>query len=269
MAQAIIGFLGGGQMATAMINGFVKAEICDYARMIVSDPYTPSLDAFRALGVTATSSNVEVASNSEIIIIALKPDVVCHVLDEVVAHIRPSHLVISIAAGVTLSTLQQHLPPSTRVVRVMPNTPCLVGQTAAGFALGSHATGADKETVERIFGAVGISYCVPEKQLDAVTGLSGSGPAYVFMMIEALADGGVRAGLPRPVALGLAAQTVYGSAKMVLDSRKHPGELKDAVASPGGTTIAGIHALEQAGFRAAVMNAVYAASKRSEELGKK
>eukprot|EP00743_Colponemidia_sp_Colp-15_P003086 GILK01003336.1.p1 GENE.GILK01003336.1~~GILK01003336.1.p1 ORF type:complete len:268 (-),score=18.95 GILK01003336.1:77-880(-) len=264
-----IGFLGGGQMATAMINGFAKAGICEYARMTVSDPYTPALDAFRALGVSATSSNVEVVLNSEIVIIALKPDVVCHVLDEVVPHIRPSQLVISIAAGVTLSTLQQHLPPSTRVVRVMPNTPCLVGQTAAGFALGSHATGADKETVERIFGAVGISYCVPEKQLDAVTGLSGSGPAYVFMMIEALADGGVRAGLTRPVALGLAAQTVYGSAKMVLDSRKHPGELKDAVASPGGTTIAGIHALEQAGFRAALMDAVYAAAKRSEELGKK
>ena len=169
----------------------------------------------------------------------------------------------------SLKQLADGLLANYRLVRVMPNTPCLVGESAAGFALGPGVRPEDAATVERLFSAVGKAFVLPESLLDAVTGLSGSGPAFVYVMIEALADGGVRMGLPRDVALTLAAQTVLGSARMVLEMKRHPMELKDAVASPGGTTIAGLHALERGGFRAALMDAVEAATRRSAELGQK
>jgi pyrroline-5-carboxylate reductase len=173
-----------------------------------------------------------------------------------------------VAAGVPLSGIETHLAPGARVVRVMPNLPCVVGAGAAGYAAGAHATPTDLEHVGSILNSFGVAMRVEEKYLDAVTGLSGSGPAYVFLFIEALADGGVQAGLTRDVALKLAMQTVYGAARMALESSKHPGELKDEVASPGGTTIAGIYALEQKGFRGTVMDAVVKATERSRELGK-
>jgi len=177
--------------------------------------------------------------------------------------------VVSIAAGITLKQLAELLGSDTRLVRVMPNTPCLVGASATGYSVGPKATAADGELVGKLFRSVGNAFAVPENLLDAVTGLSGSGPAYVYVMIEALADGGVRVGLPRDIALSLAAQTVFGAAKMVLETVSHPAALKDAVASPGGTTIAGLHALERAGFRAGLMDAVEAAAKRATELGQK
>lgn len=178
-----------------------------------------------------------------------------------------SHLLISIAAGITLAAIEAKVHTSVRVVRVMPNTPSLVGQGATAIALGKYASREDEAFALELFNAVGSAYAVEEKVLDAVTGLSGSGPAYVFLFIEALADGGVRAGLPRAVALALAVQTVKGAATMVQETGVHPGELKDRVTSPGGTTITGVHALERGGFRGTVMDAVMEASKRSAELG--
>jgi len=175
-------------------------------------------------------------------------------------------VIVSIAAGVTLEALENAMP-GKRIVRVMPNTPCLVGEAASGFSLGTLATNEDRKLVKKLLDAVGVSVEVPENLLNAVTGLSGSGPAYVFQFIEALSDGGVRAGLPRQVATMLAAQTVKGAAEMVLNTGKHPGELKDGVTSPGGTTIAGVEALEKGGFRASTISAVTAATKRSMQLG--
>jgi pyrroline-5-carboxylate reductase len=201
------------------------------------------------------------------LILATKPDQVAAALAEIAGAIGPSHLLISIAAGVPLAKLESALPPGTRVIRVMPNTPALVGAGAAGFALGKNATAADGELAQKLLSAVGLAVPVKESLLDAVTGLSGSGPAYVYQFIEALSDGGVAAGLPRDVATRLAAQTVLGSAKMVLETRQHPGVLKDQVTSPGGTTIEGVHELEKGAFRATVINAVRAATEKSKKLG--
>jgi len=264
-----IGFLGAGQMATALARGWAAAGLLDPARSLASDPYAAARDRFTsATGVRAVAGNAEVAAGADLLVLAVKPQTMAAVLAEVRPVVSPRHLVVSIAAGVTLGQLAAGLGGDARLVRVMPNTPCLVGASAAGFAAGPAATPADTALVARLFGAVGKAVAVPEPLLDAVTGLSGSGPAFVYVLIEALADGGVRAGLPRDVALTLAAQTVLGAAKMVLDTGTHPAALKDAVASPGGTTIAGLHALERAGFRAAAMDAVDAAARRATELGK-
>jgi pyrroline-5-carboxylate reductase len=265
-----IGFLGAGQMATALARGWAAAGLLDAAKSLASDPYLSAREKFTsATGVRSVTSNAEVAAAAPVLVLAVKPQTMAAALGEVRSALSDNHVVISIAAGVTLKQLAEHLGTDTRLVRVMPNTPCLVGASAAGIAAGPAATKADVALVDQLFNAVGKAYAVPESQLDAVTGLSGSGPAFVYVMIEALADGGVRAGLPRDVALALAAQTVLGSAKMVLETGSHPGVLKDAVASPGGTTIAGLHALERAGVRGGLMDAVEAAARRATELGEK
>lgn len=264
-----VGFLGAGQMATALAVGWARAGLLDPARSRASDPSPAARAKFETTaGVTSTDSNAEVAVGCDTLVLAVKPQVLPAVLADLRPHLAARHLVVSIAAGVTLRALGEMIGDA-RVVRVMPNTPCLVGESAAAFALGSSATPNDAAVVGELFGAVGKVHHVAEHLLDAVTGLSGSGPAFVYVLIEALADGGVKAGLPREVALSLAAQTVLGSAKMVLETGTHPAALKDAVASPGGTTIAGLHALERAGFRAALMDAVEAAATRAAELGKK
>jgi len=203
--------------------------------------------------------------STDVIVLAVKPHIIQSACEDV-AKVDTQALVISIAAGIKLAQLEKHLP-GRRVIRVMPNTPCLVGEASSGISLGSLATEEDSNTVKRIFGAVGLAVVVAENLLDAITGVSGSGPAYVFQFIEALSDGGVRAGLPRAIATQLAAQTVKGAAEMVLQTGKHPGELKDAVTSPGGTTIAGVEALEKGGFRATTISAVLATTKRSMQLG--
>ena len=267
MATAI-GFVGAGQMATALAAGWAKAGLLDVARSRASDPYPAARAKFeQATGVRAAEGNAEVAAAADVLVLAVKPQVMAGVLGELRPHLAGRHLVVSIAAGVTLEALAAGLGKDVRLVRVMPNTPCLVGASASGYAAGPAATAEDVALVGKLFGAVGTAVAVPERLLDAVTGWSGSGPAFVYVMIEALADGGVRAGLPRDVAQVLAAQTVLGSAKMVLETGQHPAALKDAVASPGGTTIAGLHALERAGLRAALMDAVAAAADRARELG--
>lgn len=267
-APLAVGFLGAGQMATALAVGWARAGLIDAQRSRAADPVPAARQKFeQTTGVRAVATNAEVAS-ADVLVLAVKPQVMPAVLAEVRPHVTSRHLVVSIAAGVTLKALADALGAGTRLVRVMPNTPCLVGASASGYAAGSAATPDDVALVGRLFGAVGKAFALPERLLDAVTGLSGSGPAFVYVMIEALADGGVRVGLPRDVALALAAQTVLGSAKMVLETNQHPAVLKDAVASPGGTTIAGLHALERAGFRAALLDAVEAATRRAEELGK-
>ena len=265
-----IGFLGAGQMATALAKGWATAGLLDLKHSLASDPYPAAREKFQATtGIRATNSNAEVIAAADVLVLAVKPQMMNAVLPEAAATISAKHLVVSIAAGITLKQLAELLGSDTRLVRVMPNTPCLVGASATGYSVGPKATAADGELVGKLFRSVGNAFAVQENLLDAVTGLSGSGPAYVYVMIEALADGGVRVGLPRDIALSLAAQTVFGAAKMVLETVSHPAALKDAVASPGGTTIAGLHALERAGFRAGLMDAVEAAAKRATELGQK
>ena len=265
-----VGFLGAGQMATALAAGWAKAGVLDVAKSCAADPYPEARDRFaKATGVQAVATNGVVLTLCDVLVLAVKPHTVADVLTEVRPAIQPRHVVLSIAAGVTLKTLCDGLGTG-RVVRVMPNTPCLVGASATGYCTQSSRLDAyEAEVAGILFSRVGKAFRLKEAELDAVTGLSGSGPAYVYLMIEALADGGVKAGLPRNVAQTLAAQTVLGAAKMVLETGTHPGALKDAVASPGGTTIAGLHALERAGVRAALMDAVEAATRRAQELGRK
>jgi pyrroline-5-carboxylate reductase len=266
----VVGFLGAGQMATALASSWAKAGLLDLGRSRAADPHPEARRTFEGVtGISTLESNAEVAEVCDVLVLAVKPQVISTVLADVKPKLTIRHLVISIAAGVTIRTLAAGLGEAIRLVRVMPNMPCLVGASASAYSPSSSATSADAELVGKLFSAVGTAVRLPEHLLDAVTGLSGSGPAFVYVFIEALADGGVKCGLPRDVAQKLAAQTVLGAAKMVLETEQHPGSLKDAVASPGGTTIAGLHALEQAGFRAAVFDAVEAATRRAQELGKK
>jgi pyrroline-5-carboxylate reductase len=267
LSAVSVGFIGAGQMATALARGFISIGKLSVEHVVAADAVAAAAERFRSLtGAKVVATNREVVALADVIILAVKPHHVTTVLAELAPSITPQHVVVSIAAGVTLATLQHGLGAPRRVVRVMPNTPSLVGAGAAAYALGGSATDADGALVERLLGTVGVCVAVSESQLDAVTGLSGSGPAFVYQFIEALSDGGVRAGLPRDLATKLAAQTVLGSAQMVLTTGQHPGPLKDAVTSPGGTTIAGLHALEQGALRGTVMNAVTAAWERAKQL---
>ena len=262
-----IGFVGAGQMATALAQGFLRAGLLAADRLLACDALPAAAERFAAAtGGRIVNTNDQVAAGVDIVIIAVKPQHLAGVLDELRGKLTARHLVISIAAGVRLETLAGKLGSGPRLVRVMPNTPCLIGQGASAYSLGPGATPADGELVRQLLEAVGMAVAVSEPALDVVTGLSGSGPAFVYVMIEALADGGVRMGLSREVALALAAQTVKGAAEMVLATKQHPALLKDQVTSPGGTTIAGLQALESGGLRAALMAAVEAATRRATEL---
>ena len=269
MLTQTIGFIGAGQMARALARGFTAAGLVTGERIIAFDPVTEAASAFagEVPGAVVAKSNAEVASRSQVVFLAVKPQSMPAVMSELAGKVGPDKLFVSIAAGVTLAKLCDGLK-TQRIIRVMPNTPALVGQGASAYALGAGATAEDSQLVGQLLSAVGKAFPVDEKLLDAVTGLSGSGPAFVYVMIEALSDGGVRMGLPRDIASALAAQTVLGSAQMVLTTGEHPAALKDKVASPGGTTIAGLAALESHGLRAALIAAVEAATRRSQELGK-
>jgi pyrroline-5-carboxylate reductase len=263
-----VGFLGAGRMATALAKGLITARFTSADSILASDPLPAACETFsHAIGGRTVGSNVEVVRGADVLVLAVKPGHVAEVLAEIRGEVQARHLVISIAAGVPLKTLRNSLGSHTRLARVMPNTPCLVAAGASAYARGGSATPEDGQLVARLLSTVGIAIELPEHLLDAVTGLSGSGPAYVYQVIEALSDGGVLMGLPRDVATRLASQTVLGAAQMVVQTGEAPAVLKDAVASPGGTTIAGLHALETGGLRAALMNAVRAATLRSQELG--
>ena len=269
MLQEKIGIIGAGKIGSAIARGIIAAGLASKDKVMASDVSDALRQAISAeMGIKTTVDNRVLCEFADILVLAVKPQIVDPVAKEIAKQIGKTKLLVSVAAGVPLERLEASLEPGARVARVMPNIPCVVGAGAAGFAGGSHATPADLEKVGAILNSFGIGLPVEEKYLDAVTGLSGSGPAYVFLFMEALADGGVQVGLSRDVALKLAMQTVYGAARMALEGSKHLGELKDEVTSPGGTTIAGIYALEQKGFRGLVMDAVVSATRRSQELGK-
>jgi pyrroline-5-carboxylate reductase len=264
-----VGFIGAGNMGEALIKGMLSGNVAEAERITAYDVVKDRLKYIeQTYGVNTSSDAAETVGRSTTLVLAVKPQIVPLVLKNFSPFIRPEHLIISICAGTTLDTLEGGLPENTRVIRVMPNTPALIGSGAAALCKGAKATDDDLAAAREIFEAVGVSVVVEEKVMDAVTGLSGSGPAYVFQFIEALSDGGVKMGLSRDVATKLAVQTVIGSARMVAETGKHPAVLKEMVTSPGGTTIAGVHALEQGGLRGIVMDAVEAATLRSEELGK-
>ncbi len=269
LKDKVIGFIGGGNMAEALIKGLLAGGL-PAADLIVAEPHDKRRDLLAEnYGLKCAEGNSAVIKASDIIILAVKPQVADKVLQEIGGVKATGKLFISIMAGVKTATVEAAFAGKTRVVRVMPNTPALVLEASSAVAPGIYATAEDISLARRIFELVGKAWLVEEKLMDAVTGLSGSGPAYVLTFIEALSDAGVKNGLTRDVALGLAAQTVLGTAKLLLETREHPAQLKDRVTSPGGTTIAGLHVLETEGFRGALMNAVDAATARSRELGGK
>jgi len=262
-----VAFIGAGNMAGALIRGLVGTGTVSADRIIAADPDRARLEALQAeLGVRTAKDNAEALASADVVVLATKPQVFPQVLPGIGAGLRPGALVVSIAAGISTKLIERALPEGAHVVRTMPNTPALVGAAATALAGGTHATDEDLALVEALFQSVGLCVRVPEHQIDAVTGLSGSGPAYVFAMIEALRDAGAREGLAEETSLRLAAQTVLGAARLLLEQDESPETLRARVTSPGGTTRAGLDALEASGFAATVGGAVRAATRRSNEL---
>jgi pyrroline-5-carboxylate reductase len=257
-------------MATALARGFVNAKLVEPRALVASDPSSAAREQFgvEVTGAKIVAENIEVVSQSDVVILAVKPQQMTDVLAGIRDAVRPNALLVSIAAGVTLNRLAADLPAGQRLIRVMPNTPCLIGRGASAYSLGPSATIEDGRLVGRLLSAVGVAHQVPEEQLDAVTGLSGSGPAFAYTMIEVLSEGGVAMGLPAALAADLAARTVAGAAEMIFATGETPAVLRERVTSPGGTTLAGLKALDEGGFHAAVIGAVTAATRRSAELGK-
>ena len=264
-----LAILGAGMMGSALAQGLTRAGAMPAAHVVLFDSQAAKAHAVAdelGEGATAAASAADAIDGADIVLLAVKPPIVADVLSLIAPRLSPNQLIISIAAGVRLARMEALVPPNVPVVRTMPNTPCLVGEGATALCRGTHATDIHMDIARALFASVGLSVEVEERLMDAVTGLSGSGPAYVYLMIEAMADGGVRAGLTRPTARLLAAQTVLGAAKMVLTSEDHPAQLRDNVTTPGGTTIAALAVLERAGLRAALMDAIEAAADRSKEL---
>lgn len=264
-----IAFIGGGNMAEAIIRGLLREDVGVGICVAEINPTRRNELTDQFPNVRVVGDAAEAAQWGEVVILAIKPQQSEAVLDLIEPVITTSKLVISIMAGILSSKIEANLAPGCRVIRAMPNTPALIGAGATAVCSGRKTTTDDLDCARQIFSLIGVAVSVEEKLMDAVTGLSGSGPAYVFTFIEALSDAGVKNGLPREVAAQLAAQTVLGAARMVVETAQHPTLLKEKVTSPGGTTIAGLHALENGGFRGVVMNAVEAACTRSKELAGK
>jgi pyrroline-5-carboxylate reductase len=262
-----ITFLGAGNMANAIIRGLIRsgAKPSNITATVKREEKKTELE--QTHGISAGFDNVAAARDADIVVLAVKPQAMDKLLTQIAPVIDAKKLVISVAAGVPIAAIERRFGSGARIVRSMPNTPALVGLGATAVSGGEHATPADLELAKKMFDAVGTTYVLDEVLLDAVTGLSGSGPAYIFLIIEALSDAGVKVGLSRHVALKLAAQTVYGSAKLLLETGSHPGTLKDQVTSPGGTAIAGLHTLEAGGLRTTLIDAVEAATHRAKQLG--
>ena len=269
MIKQRLSFVGGGKMGEALIKGLLEAKLANCEQITVSDMVPERFDYLKmTYGVKTTQSNVEAVTTGEVVILAVKPQVINKVLSELGKLSAGNKLWISIAAGVTIETICSGLGKKTRVIRVMPNTPAQVRAGVTAIAPGEYALPEDIEIAKDIFGAVGEVFLFDEKLVDAVTGVSGSGPAYVCLLIEGLAAGGVRVGLPVDMAYRIATQTFLGTAKMILETNKHPAQLRDEVTSPGGTTIAGLSVLEKKGIRGALIETVEAATNRAKEMGK-
>ena len=269
LGEQKIGFVGAGNMAEALIKGLIGSHTIDPQQVSAADPLADRRDFMETTyGIGVTADNQELVKNADVLVLAVKPQVATEVLARMAPFTGPDKLVISIVAGLTTAVMQKALAADTRIIRTVPNTPVFVGEGMVALADDGPALPEDYAAAEALFGPVARTALMPEKLMDAALGVSGSGPAYVFIMIEALSDGGVKMGLPRQTALTLAAQTLLGAAKMCLESGKHPGQLKDMVTSPAGTTIAALHRMEAAGVRAALIEAVEAAARRAEELGR-
>jgi pyrroline-5-carboxylate reductase len=264
-----IAFIGAGNMGDALISGLLGSESSLPDNIICSDVRQDKLDEFKSkYKVRTAGSNLEAVSDADIIIYAVKPQILASVLIETAPKLDMSKLVISIAAGVPLAAMETCVQKDLRLIRVMPNIAAAVKEAATAIAAGEHATQEDVNLTMEIFSSIGKCILLKENYLmDAITGLSGSGPAYIFLIVDALADAGVKVGLSRQDSLFLAAQTVLGAAKLLIETQEHPGQLKDKVTSPGGTAIAGLATLESGGLRTTLINAVEAATNRSKELG--
>ncbi|MFH2203495.1 MAG: pyrroline-5-carboxylate reductase [Elusimicrobiota bacterium] len=269
LARKKIAVIGAGHIGSALIGGMLNAKLAAPGQIVATRRSAAARDELKKKwGIAATGDNRKAAAKADILLIAVKPQNAREVLEDLAPAVTTRHLLVSVMAGITTSTIQAWLGKEVPVVRAMPNTPVLVDAGATPIAKSADAADTHLRLAESIFRAVGTVEVVPERFMDAVTGLSGSGPVYVFMMIEALTDGGVKVGLPRAIAARLAAQTVFGAAKLVIATGKHPAILKDDVTTPAGTAIEAIHELESRGLRSDLMHAVIAATRRSEELSR-
>ena len=274
MFDKIIGFIGAGNMGSAMIGGILNASLVTTGQVIASAHSKETLDAIHSrFSIETTLSNETVAERSDILFLAVKPNKFDEVIPQIAPHVKSSCIIVSIAAGKTIAAIEKAFGKEIKLVRAMPNTPALVGEAMSALCVNAHVTEAELSEVQAIFNSFGKAEVVPESLIDAVVGVSGSSPAvsgsspaYIFMIIEAMADAAVADGMPRAQAYKFAAQSVYGAAKMVLETGRHPGELKDAVCSPGGTTIEAVAALERGGLRDTVITAQRACSKKSHDM---
>jgi len=264
----MLGVIGAGHMGSALITGMIEVGGLSSTRFTVTDPRQEALESLKKLGVRTSTETLDAVDGQNVVILAIKPQVAPKVLSLIGPHLDKRQILLSLMAGVNTEAIATGLSSTVPVVRAMPQILASLGASAFGMCRGRHATEEHLALVRDLLNTVGSAVEVPEGQMDAVTGLAGSGPAYVYTIIEALADGGVRVGLPRDVSLKLAAQTLLGAARMVLESGTHPAALRDQVTSPGGTTIAGLHKLEEKGLRDALISAVKAATERAAELGK-